>query len=79
MSFSEWSPYLKIETACIACEWCKYNCPIEHCITFETEIATIHHEMCIECSRCVFVCPVDVIVPLREAQPRKKGSWREGC
>ena len=67
------SPYLKIEAECIACEWCKYNCPVENCITFETVIATIHHDLCIECDRCIYVCPVDVIIPLRAAQPQKKG------
>jgi phytoene dehydrogenase-like protein/NAD-dependent dihydropyrimidine dehydrogenase PreA subunit len=74
MTINEQSPYLKIEAECIACEWCKYNCPVENCITFETTIATIHHDLCIDCNRCIYVCPVDVIVPLREAQPQKKVS-----
>jgi NAD-dependent dihydropyrimidine dehydrogenase PreA subunit len=76
MAVNELSPYLKIESACIACEWCKFNCPVEGCITFEREIATIHHDLCIECDRCIFVCPVDVIIPLREAVPRKAGIQR---
>ena len=68
------SPYLAVGAACIACEWCKYNCPVENCIAFEAVIATIHHELCIECSRCVYVCPVDAMTPLRKARSRKKGT-----
>ncbi|MFN2110505.1 MAG: DUF362 domain-containing protein [Anaerolineae bacterium] len=74
MSINKHTPYLKIEAACIACEWCKYNCPVENCITFEAVIATIHHDLCIECERCIYVCPVDVIVPLREAQQHRKSA-----
>jgi phytoene dehydrogenase-like protein/NAD-dependent dihydropyrimidine dehydrogenase PreA subunit len=65
----EQSPYPKIEAGCIACGWCKANCPVENCITFEAEIATIHHDLCIECHRCVYVCPVNAIILIREAQP----------
>lgn len=64
-------PYLKIESGCIACEWCRFNCPVEGCFTFETPAAHFHPELCIECSRCIYVCPVDVILPLRPALPRR--------
>jgi NAD-dependent dihydropyrimidine dehydrogenase PreA subunit len=63
-------PYLKVEPDCIACSWCKYSCPVEGCITFERGMAAINDETCIECGRCVFVCPVNVIIPLRDAQPK---------
>jgi ferredoxin len=76
MSNNVQTPYLKIEAACIACEWCKYNCPVENCITFETAIATIQHNLCIECNRCIYVCPIDVIIPLREAQHQERGDKR---
>ena len=65
------NPYLEVEQACIACGWCKYNCPVDNCITFDTPIARINSETCIECDRCIFVCPINVIIPLREARPRK--------
>ena len=68
------SRYLAIEVTCTACEWCKYNCPIDNCITFDTLIADINHDLCIECGRCIYVCPVDAIVPLREAQYLKGGK-----
>jgi ferredoxin len=64
------SAYLKIEDECIACEWCRFNCPVEGCFTFETPIANFHPELCIECSRCIYVCPVDVIIPLRAPDPK---------
>jgi NAD-dependent dihydropyrimidine dehydrogenase PreA subunit len=64
------SPYLKIENNCIACEWCRFNCPVEGCFTFETLVANFHQEFCIECSRCIYVCPVDVIIPLRQPNPK---------
>jgi NAD-dependent dihydropyrimidine dehydrogenase PreA subunit len=67
-------PYLKIDEACIACEWCKYTCPVENCITFETAIASIDHHLCIECGSCIFVCPIEVIIPLREPQDRTMGD-----
>ncbi|MFN2218784.1 MAG: FAD-dependent oxidoreductase [Anaerolineae bacterium] len=70
---NESPPYLKIEAACIACEWCKYNCPVENCITFEAAIATIHHDLCIACDRCVYVCPVDAIIPSQEVHLQEKG------
>ena len=70
------SPYLKVKETCIACEWCKYNCPINNCISFDTLIAVIDHDMCIECERCIYVCPVNAIVPLRVAQHKKKGGER---
>lgn len=63
-------PFLKIDECCIACEWCKFNCPVTGCFTFETIIAEFHPELCIECSRCIFVCPVDAILPLRQARPK---------
>ena len=77
MPIVERSAYLTVGTECTACEWCKYNCPVENCITFEAIIATIHHELCIECSRCVYVCPVDTMTPLRKARPRKTGAISE--
>ena len=61
MPTKEPAPYLRVGAACIACEWCKYNCPAENCITFEAAVATIHHDLCIACDRCVRVCPVDAI------------------
>ncbi len=63
-------PFLRIDTGCIACEWCRFNCPAEGCFTFENLTATFHAEGCIECARCIYVCPVDVILPLRPAHPR---------
>ncbi len=62
--------YLQVESTCIACSWCKYTCPVPGCITFESGIAAIDTATCIECGRCIFVCPVNVIVPLREPEPR---------
>jgi ferredoxin len=64
-------PFLKIEPGCIACEWCRFNCPVEGCFTFDTIIANFHPERCIECSRCIYVCPVDVIIPLRTPDPKR--------
>jgi NAD-dependent dihydropyrimidine dehydrogenase PreA subunit len=61
--------FLKVETGCIACEWCRFNCPVEDCFTFESQTAIFHPEGCIECSHCIFVCPVDVIIPLRPPNP----------
>ncbi|RMF78272.1 MAG: hypothetical protein D6737_15175 [Chloroflexi bacterium] len=72
------TPYLKVEPDCIACSWCKYNCPVADCITFETGIADINAATCIECERCVYVCPVNVIVPLRKPQPRKRHRTSSG-
>ena len=66
------SPYLTVEAECIACGWCKYNCPVDGCITFDGPIAQINDNTCIECDRCIYVCPVDVIKPLREPQPRRQ-------
>ena len=63
------SPYLTVEPECIACGWCKYNCPVANCITFDGPIAHINAATCIECDRCIFVCPVNVIIPLRAPQP----------
>jgi NAD-dependent dihydropyrimidine dehydrogenase PreA subunit len=63
------SPYLTVEPDCIVCAWCKYNCPVTDCITFDGPIAEINAATCIECDRCIFVCPVDVIKPLRAPQP----------
>jgi NAD-dependent dihydropyrimidine dehydrogenase PreA subunit len=68
------NPYLKVEPDCIACSWCKYSCPVEGCITFEGGVAAINDATCIECGRCIFVCPVNVIIPLREAAPRRLGE-----
>jgi ferredoxin len=65
-------PFLKIAAGCIACEWCRFNCPVEDCFTFEHLTANFHVEACIECSRCIYVCPLDVIVPLRTSNPRPK-------
>jgi ferredoxin len=64
-------PFLKVEADCIACEWCRFNCPVEGCFTFDTPTANFHPELCIECSRCIYVCPVDVIIPLREPDPHR--------
>lgn len=64
------SPYLEVEADCITCSWCAHNCPVAACITFESGIAEIDAATCIECDRCIYVCPVNVILPLREAQPR---------
>jgi NAD-dependent dihydropyrimidine dehydrogenase PreA subunit len=68
------SPYLIVEPECIACGWCKYNCPVADCITFDSPIAQINDATCIECDRCIYVCPVNVIKPLREPQPRRQDA-----
>jgi ferredoxin len=65
-------PFLKIAAGCIACEWCRFNCPVEGCFTFDHLTASFHDETCNECSRCIYVRPIDVIVPLRAVNPRSK-------
>ncbi len=70
MSEPKPTPYLRVESACIACSWCKYSCPVAGCISFASGIAAINPATCIECERCVFVCPVNVIVPQRAAEPK---------
>jgi ferredoxin len=76
--FTDRIEYLKIETGCIACEWCQFNCPVEGCFTFENQTANFHAGLCIECSRCIYVCPVDVIIPLRKAFPKASLKLRSG-
>ncbi|MEJ2413293.1 MAG: 4Fe-4S binding protein [Anaerolineales bacterium] len=73
-SISGQVPYLKIEASCIACQWCKYICPVEGCITFENAVAAVHPGLCIECGRCVFVCPIEVILPVRQPLRKYQGA-----
>ena len=66
------SPYLTVNAQCTACGWCKYNCPVEKCITFETGVAVIDPDLCTACNRCICSCPVDAIQPIREVLPHQK-------
>ena len=47
----------KITDACIACEACVGECPVE-AISMNDGVASIDADKCIECGACASSCPV---------------------